>query len=142
MRVSARWRVASGASVVFTRGMRVMRIVRLLLLPALTLGLIAGVFAADEKVTIKEVMKKAMAGGLCKKCASGKASDAEKKELVELFSALGKSKPPKGDEASWKEKTDKLVAAAKAVAEGKDDGAKALGAAANCMACHSVHKGK
>ena len=45
--------------------------------------------------------------------AKGEASAEEKKQLVELYEALAANKPPKGDEASWKEKTAALVAAAK-----------------------------
>ena len=88
------------------------------------------------KHTIKEVMKKAMKGGLCAKVAGGKASDEEKKELVELFTSLTKNTPPKGEAASWKEKTSALLEAAT-----KGDGA-ALKTAANCMNCHTEHKGK
>ena len=90
-----------------------------------------------DKVTIKQVMQKCMAkGGLCGKVAGGEANAEEKKQLVEYFTALSKLTPPKGEEASWKEKTSALLDAAK-----KDDGA-ALKKAANCQACHSEHKGK
>jgi cytochrome c len=87
------------------------------------------------KYTISQVMKKAMAGGLCKKVASGKASDEERKELVALFTALAQNDPPKGDKAAFKEKANALLKAAK-----DNDGA-ALGKAANCAACHKEHKG-
>jgi hypothetical protein len=99
--------------------------------------------AADEKPkhTIKEVMKSAHKGGLMKKVADGKASEAEKKQLVEFYTALAANKPPKGDEASWKEKTSALLAAAKDAEAGKDGAGAALMKAANCMACHSAHKG-
>jgi hypothetical protein len=89
-----------------------------------------------DKVTIKVVMQKAMKGGLCKKVVSGEANADEKKQLVEYFTALTKLTPPKGEEASWKEKTTALLDAAK-----KDDTA-ALKKAADCNACHSEHKGK
>jgi hypothetical protein len=104
----------------------------------LTLGMVSLSLAADEKpkYTIKEVMKEAMKGGLCKKVATGKASKEEKDKLLEMFKALTQNKPPKGESDSWKTKTDALVSAANG-----DDG-KALGKAANCMACHEVHKGK
>ena len=94
------------------------------------------------KVTIKDVMKTAHKGGLMAKVAKGEASADEKKQLVELYTALAADKPPKGDEASWKEKTSNLLAAAKEAAEGKEGAGEKLRAAANCMACHSVHKGK
>jgi hypothetical protein len=101
-----------------------------------------GLFSADEKPkhTIKEVMKTCMKGGLCKKVGSGKGSDDDKKELLAMFTSLAASKPPKGDEDSWKEKTGALVSAAKACEKGEKDGPKLLGKAANCKACHEVHK--
>lgn len=109
-------------------------------------ALVLSVRAADEapKFKIKEVMKKCMADGgpkLCSKVATGAANDAEKKELVELFTALAANKPPKGEEASWKELTGALVAAAKECAEGKEGGPEKLKKAANCGACHKAHKG-
>lgn len=105
-----------------------------------SLGLVVFMTAENQagdkaKHTIADVMKVAMKGGLCKKVASGKGSDDEKKQLVELFESLGKNTPPKGDAKAWKEKTDALLDAAK-----KGDG-KALGKAANCKACHDAHKG-
>ena len=91
---------------------------------------------AKPKHSIKNVMKKCMKGGLCKKVAGGEASDEEKKLLVEMFTALAANKPPRGDADSWKAKTSALVKAATA-----NDGA-ALKKAANCAACHKVHKPK
>jgi hypothetical protein len=96
---------------------------------------------AKPKYTIKEVMKTAHKGGLLKKVSGGKASADEKKQLVELYEALAANKPPKGEEAAWKEKTAALVAAAKEAAEGKEGAGEKLTKAANCMACHSAHKG-
>lgn len=95
-----------------------------------------------KKPTIKEVMQVCMKGGLCKKVASGQASEDEKKKLAEMFAALHANTPPRGDEASWKEKTKALVDAANAVLAGKEGATAALQKAANCMGCHSAHKGK
>src|SRR5437899_2930082 len=67
-----------------------------------------------DKITIKLVMQKAMKGGLCGKVASGKADDAEKKQLVEYFTALTKLEPPKGEADAWKTRTTALLDAAKA----------------------------
>jgi hypothetical protein len=97
---------------------------------------------AQEKAAIKEVMQIAMKGGLCKKVASGEASEEEKKKLAGLFAALHENKPPKGEQSSWDEKTKALVAAANDVLAGKEGAGAALQKAANCMACHSAHKGK
>jgi len=105
---------------------------------------LTGSAAQDEKTkaTIKEVMQICMKGGLCKKVASGGASDEEKKKLAGLFAALHENKPPKGDQDDWDKRTKALVDAANDVLAGKDGGAAALQKAADCMGCHSMHKGK
>ena len=96
----------------------------------------------DKKTTIKEVMQVAMKGGLCTKVAKGEANDEEKKKLAGLFAALHENKPPKGEQGSWDEKTKALVEAANDVLAGKAGAGDKLRMAANCMACHSAHKGK
>jgi hypothetical protein len=108
---------------------------------ALGLGLLAGwglvVEAADDakpKHTISEVMIEAHKKGLLTKVVSGKASDAEKKQLCELYESLAANKPPKGSAVEWKSKTDAIVAACK-----KGD-PKALKAAVNCGVCHKAHR--
>ena len=104
--------------------------------------------AADAKDDpIKQVMKiyhKAPKGvdPICKKASDGRASPAELKNLVAAYKTLTTTKPPKGDEASWKEKTSNLYAAAQALAGGAPDGVAKYKEAVNCKACHSVHKGK
>ena len=65
---------------------------------------------------------------------------AELKNLVAAYRTMGKAKPPKGDDASWKEKCDKLLAGAEALASGAPDGLAKYKEALNCKACHSVHK--
>jgi hypothetical protein len=100
--------------------------------------------AADDKpkYDIETIMKKAhdKDKGLLKKVVGEKATDAEKKELLELYVELGKNAPPKGGKDSWKKKTDALVTAAKEVVGDKKDGIAHLKKATNCMACHDVHK--
>ena len=93
---------------------------------------------AKPKHSIKDVMKKCMKGdgALCKKVVGGTATADEKKLLVEMFTALAAAKPPAGDADSWKAKTSALVAAATSA------DADALKKAANCAACHKVHKPK
>lgn len=117
---------------------------RKLLIASVILGLataiVVGSGAAEPpKHTIKEVMKEAHRGGLKDKVVAGTASDEEKKHLVELYESLAAGKPPKGEEASWKEKTTALIDAAKEAQAGK--GTDNLKAAADCKGCHSVHKG-
>ena len=111
-------------------------------------GLMAGVWskaAGADKSPIKEVMKqchKAPEGTdpLCKKASDGAASPEEIKKLVSGYKILAKAKPPKGDDASWKEKTSKLLAVTQALQKGAPDAVAQYKAAVNCKACHSVHK--
>lgn len=102
--------------------------------------------AADSKEDpIKEVMKKyhkAPKGTdpICKKAQDGLASKEELKGLVEGYKILAKEKAPKGDAASWKEKTTKLLAASEALQKGAPDAAAQYKEAVNCKACHTAHK--
>jgi len=126
-----------------------MRTTKYFLTALMTLGLVAGlgVFRAAEKAEPKydigEIMEKAHKGkpSLLKQVAEGKASEAQKKQLVEYYEELAKNKPEKGTEADWKKRTGALVKAAKGVADGKAGATAALGKAANCKACHQAHKG-
>lgn len=121
------------------------KVVGLAVVLAATLGVVAGlarVGGAAEPVTIKQVMKVAMKGGLCKKAGAGQATDAEKAQLLQLLGDMAKQTPPAGDAASWKAKNDALLAAAQAVVDGKDGATDQLKKAANCKACHDVHKGE
>ncbi len=121
-----------------------MRRVALLLVAVLAVGF-AVALAADEekpKYTIKEVMKKAHTpdGGLMKKIASGDGTKEDAEQLVELYTALGQNKPPKGEPGSWQEKTGALLKAAKEVVADKEGAKAALEKAANCGNCHKEHK--
>jgi hypothetical protein len=96
------------------------------------------------KYTIKEVMKKAHGpkDGLLKKVQAGKASKEELKQLLEMYQALELNKPPKGEDAEWKKRTEALVKAANAAVKSDKEAAKLLKEATNCASCHKVHKGK
>lgn len=112
---------------------------------ALLVAFVASVpVSADDddtpKYTTKQVMKVAMKGGLCKKVASGNASDDEKKELHGMLVALAKNKPAKGDADSWKKLTSALTKASKAVMDGEAGATDMLKKAVNCKACHDKHK--
>lgn len=101
--------------------------------------------AEDKKDPIKEVMKtchKAPKGEdpICKRAVDGKASADEIKKLVAGYKELCAAKPPKGDEASWKAKTGKLLAAAEALQKNEAGAAAKYKDAVNCKACHEVHK--
>jgi hypothetical protein len=100
----------------------------------------AGEKKGKAKFTIPEVMKEAHQSKLMEKVANLKATDAEKKTLVELYTALSQNPPPKGEAASWKAKTGALIAAAKKAAEGDEKAAMSLLKLASCKGCHNVHK--
>ena len=50
------------------------------------------------------------------------------------------TKPPKGDQAAYKEKVQKLIGATEEVIEKKPDAAAHYKEASNCKACHSEHR--
>jgi hypothetical protein len=109
---------------------------------ALALVVDSNVVGKDkEPASIKAVMKKAHTAPkgeltLLDKVIKGKASDDEKKQLLDLYSDMAKDTPPMNDDQDWKDRTKALVAAAKA------GDAEALKTASNCMGCHSEHKAK
>ncbi len=123
---------------------------------AVLLAFGSGTTRADDKKLpdIAEIMKKGHAKtdgyiAKTKEAAKGeKWEDAVKyaKDLNTLGEALGKNKPPKGDEKSWKALTEKYVASTKAAVEGAEKkDAKAVNAAlgaigTSCGGCHKAHK--
>jgi len=101
--------------------------------------------AAEGKNVIKDGMKayhKAPKGvdPVCKKAQDGKATPEELIKLVECYSAMAKAKPPQGDDASWNDKTAKLLAAAQSLQKGEAGAAAKYKEALNCKACHNIHK--
>ena len=131
-----------------------MRILKVVAPGALLLGLAAGLVAVraaeTAKYSIKDVMDQAHrppkgmkdAPSLYKRVTEGDGSDADKKKLVELYTALAADHPKMNDDDDWKMRTEAMLAAAKEVADGKDEGVKALKKAAACGDCHDMHKPK
>ena len=118
-----------------------------ILFAALVAAVAVGAFAYAQdndakkpKHTIKEVMKGAMKGGLNKKVLSGKASEKEKLELLDMFVSLVENEAPKGDQASWQKFSGMAALAAAKVAVGREDGLADLKEATKCAACHKAHK--
>jgi cytochrome c553 len=110
------------------------------------IGVAALTVLAEEKPSvIKDVMKsanKAPKGEdpLCKKVVTGKATDAEKGQLLEYYKKLIGTEPPRGDLADWKQRTEALVAAADSVVKNEPDSTAKLKTALDCKACHKEHK--
>ena len=120
----------------------ILSVASVLLLGALSFRAL-GAEAKDD--AIKKVMKtyhKAPKGvdPICKKASDGKASAEEIKNLVAAYKTMTSATPPKGDAASWKEKTAKLLAATESLQKGDTDGVTKYKSAVNCKSCHSAHK--
>lgn len=92
--------------------------------------------------SVHDVMEAANEGkpSLYDRVIGGKATPEEVRKLSDLYQALPGLKPEKGDAKSWKEKSTALAFAAKEVADRKPGAIERLKGAANCKACHSVHK--
>ena len=121
------------------------------ILLTLTLSLSAGLaFRAvaegdkKEEPLIGQVMKDHFKGDTSdiKKATKGELSKDEATKLLAALKSLSPAKPSKGDEASWKEKTAALVLAGEKLEKGDADAGAAVKAAANCKACHDVHREK
>ena len=117
---------------------------RLVLAAALALGIAAlvGDSQAQDKAkfTISEVMLKGHKSGLSGKVVSGKASEAEMKELVTYYESLVLNKPGKGDAAEFKKKCEDMLKAAKGCVAGDKDAPATLKKLLNCAECHKVYK--
>jgi hypothetical protein len=107
--------------------------------------MLAGMIVAMALVpagSVHDIMETANEGknSLYDRVSGGKGTPEEARKLSDLYQALPGLKPPKGDPKSWKEKATALASAAKDVADKKPGAIEKLKAAANCKACHSVHK--
>ena len=106
--------------------------------------------APTPKYTIKQVMgaihkapTNAPAGTAAiinKATKTQNATKAEIDKMVEYYTALPLNKPPAGDAASWKTKTEALLAAAISLQKSETNAVAKLTTASTCKACHSVHK--
>jgi hypothetical protein len=111
-------------------------------LGALAFAPLAIAEAHKPKYTVKEVMQAIHKGqdNIGKRAGQGAASKEDLAKMVEYYESLPLNEPPRGEMASWKEKTGKLVAASKALKAGSPGAADLYKNAANCKACHNVHK--
>jgi cytochrome c553 len=98
--------------------------------------------AKKAKYSVKEVMKEIHKGqdNIGKRAVAGTASKEEIAKLAEYYESLPLNEPPRGELASWKEKTAALVKASRALKAGAPGAAEAYKNATNCKACHSAHK--
>jgi hypothetical protein len=109
---------------------------------AAALAIVGCSTAPKAAKSIEQVMEEGFEGkeSLCAKVSKGQGSAQDLETMVGLTYQLTLNTPPKGDLASWTEKTTALHAAAKALAAGAPGAADQWKSAVNCKACHSVHK--
>ena len=99
-------------------------------------------FSSKPKYTTEQIMEQGFKGkeSPAARVGRGEGTAADFKLLAELTASLPLNAPPKGDAASWKEKSTALAKAGKELAAGKAGALEAWKAASNCKACHSAHK--
>ena len=118
------------------------RVSAVALLLAVALAPVAWAEAKKAKYTVQEVMKAIHKGedNIGKRAVKGAASKDDIAKLAEYYESLPLNDPPRGEMASWKEKTGALVKASKALKAGEAGAVELYKNAANCKACHNVHK--
>ena len=95
----------------------------------------------DEKPSISDAMTAFHKGDkLHQVVGKGEASDAQKKQLLDLYIHMSEQKPPKGDAEEWQKQLQPIIAAAAKVVVGREGAEKEYMGATNCMACHKKFK--
>src|SRR5262245_16699249 len=118
------------------------KLVTVALVAVAAIGVVSLVRAEDKK-TVKEVMKEAHTpqnSSLLAKVAGGKGSKEDAEKLLALYKDLADGEPKKGDKEKFKAKVEPIVKAAQAVVDGEKGAPAKLRSAVNCMACHREHK--
>lgn len=77
---------------------------------------------------------------LSEKIIEGTATDEQKQTALALYKGMADAKAPKGDQAAFKAKVAKLIAATEEVVAQKPEAIAHYKEAVNCKACHSEHK--
>jgi hypothetical protein len=127
-----------------------MRIVRCVAPAAIILGLASALtvihaaeFDESRRVVIA-AMRRVFRGpdALIEKATAGEASEPEKQKLLKVLTDMAAVPAARGDAASWKGRTEALVAAAQDLVDGKEGARDRLRAASACKACHQAHQPK
>lgn len=94
------------------------------------------------KHSVKEVMKLAhdKANGLLGKIQGGKATDEEKKQLLDLYIDMVEGEPKKGDPGEWKMAAGAAMMSAAKVVLGREGAVEELAKTSDCKSCHSKFK--
>ena len=117
---------------------------RILAGAALAVAVFSVPTAARAHGPVGDIMNDVFKGktSLVAKANKGEASKEDLAKVLEAWKKMAKEKPPRGEMASWKEKTAAGIKAAQALVDGKPNAADAFKKAANCKACHGDHKPK
>ena len=97
---------------------------------------------SKASLSIEQIMEDGFKGktSLSARISKGQGNEDDFKKMAFLTKELALNHPPKGDLASWTEKTTALKAAADSLVDGKPGALDGFKTAVNCKACHSVHK--
>jgi hypothetical protein len=101
-----------------------------------------------KELGINQIMKRAhltpqnrgTRNNLDNKVIDNKATDDEKKELLDPYSSLRKQGPPKGESAEWDKRVGELVDSLKAVYAGEKGATERFIRARDCKSCHAAHR--
>lgn len=112
------------------------------LLTALAAGCTSSSSQPKPSLSIEHIMEDGFKGkeSLSARIVKGQGNAEDFKKMAFLTKELALNPPPKGDLASWTEKTKALKAAADNLVAGKPGAVDGFKSAVNCKACHSVHK--
>ncbi|MBN9693220.1 MAG: hypothetical protein J0M24_23505 [Verrucomicrobia bacterium] len=112
-------------------------------LTVVLMGFAAGCSTTPKpELTSEQIMEEGFKGktSLAARLSENMGTQADKMRMVYLTQQLALNQPPKGDLASWTEKTTALTLAAVALEKGSPDALVSWKAAADCKKCHTAHK--
>ena len=112
-------------------------------LTAVLLGLAASCSTTPKpELTSEQIMEEGFKGktSLAARLTDNMGTQADKMRMVYLTQQLALNQPPKGDLASWTEKTTALNLAAVALEKNSPDALVTWKAAVDCKSCHTAHK--
>jgi len=133
-----------------------MKVLRTLVNTSIGLGIVTGMvgcssanYSSKPTKAVDEVMQAGFKGkdpalkgsdSVAGRIREGNATPDDIRLMVELTRQLALNSPPKGELASWTAKTVALRDATKNLADHKPGALEIWKDAANCKACHSLHK--
>lgn len=101
--------------------------------------------AKDKKPkpkTIKQIMEETHKGAdnPASEVRHGRGTPEMAKTLLAAYQQMNAMKPPRGDEKSWKSRTEAVIAALKDVIDKKSGAVDRLYSATDCRNCHDPHR--